>query len=284
MAKADLRRRTLKVTGLHISCLTVGKTGSPVILLHGGALDSASLSYKYLLAPLAQNHRVFAPDLPGYGRSDKPYIEYTLAYYLRFLGKLMDALDLERASLVGISLGGGIGLGFALRHPERVEKLVLAGSYGLGGELPLAPLAYLLVHCPLVDELVWAWVRTDRAQVRRSLENIIYRREVITEALITNVIQRLQQPGAAHAFRSLQRNEIDWRGLRTNYYDKLLALQVPTLIIHGEQDQLVPLALARQAHQRIKGSRLHILRDCGHWPVREKVEEFNQVVVEFLAG
>jgi len=98
------------------------------VLLHGGGIDSASFTYSNIIGPLAEEHRVFAPDWPGYGHSDKPDLDYTMGFYVDFLGRLMDALDLERASLVGLSMGGGAALRFALRSPERVEKLVLVAA------------------------------------------------------------------------------------------------------------------------------------------------------------
>src|ERR687886_2641785 len=109
----------VEVDGLQIHYLKAGERDAPVLLLHGGGYDSAPLSYKHVIGPISEHRRVFAPDWPGYGESDKPKMEYTTEYYVGFLGHLMDALGLEKASLVGISLG------FSLRSPQRVEKLVL---------------------------------------------------------------------------------------------------------------------------------------------------------------
>src|SRR3712207_4402660 len=106
----------------------------PVLLLHGGGYDSAYLSYKPSIGPISQHYSVFAPDWPGYGESDKPGMRYSTEYYVHFLGRLMDALRLEKASLVGISMGGAISLGFSLRWPQRVEKLVLV-SYAHGANV-----------------------------------------------------------------------------------------------------------------------------------------------------
>lgn len=126
-----------EVEGLRIHYFASGeRREAPVLLLHGGGFDSASLSYKHAIGPISEHYRTLAPDWPGYGQSDKPKIEYTTEYYVGFLGRLMDTLGLERASLVGISMGGAISLGFTLRSPQRVEKLVLVDSHGLGGEVP----------------------------------------------------------------------------------------------------------------------------------------------------
>ncbi len=129
-------RMWLDVGGMRVSCLTAGAHGTPVVLLHGGGIDSAAFSYSYAIGAVAKDHRVFAPDWPGYGQSDRPDIDYTMGFYVGFLEDLMDRLGYERASLVGISLGGGASLGFALRSPRRVENLVLVDSYGLGSDVP----------------------------------------------------------------------------------------------------------------------------------------------------
>ncbi len=127
----------VEVGGLRTHCLVAGEPDAPpVLLLHGGGYDSAALSYGRSIGPLSRRHRVFAPDWPGYGRSDKPKVRYSTEYYVGFLGRLMDVLGLERVSLVGISMGGAIALGFRLRSPDRVERLVLVDSHGLGGEVP----------------------------------------------------------------------------------------------------------------------------------------------------
>jgi pimeloyl-ACP methyl ester carboxylesterase len=146
-------RMWLGAGGLRVCCLIAGARGSPVLLLHGGGIDSAAFSYRHTIGALAGDHRVFAPDWPGYGESDKPDIDYTMSFYVGFLKKLMDSLGFERVSLVGISLGGGAALGFALDFPERVEKLVLVDSNGLGGDVPWGRLGYLLVHAPLVNTM-----------------------------------------------------------------------------------------------------------------------------------
>ena len=126
-----LREQWLDVKGMKIHCQTAGDSGSPVVLLHGAGLDAASLSWALLIGPLAESHRVFAPDLPGYGQSDRPTTPHTVRFYIDWLNDLLTALQLERASLVGLSLGGAIALGLTLDQPKRVHKLVLVDSYGM---------------------------------------------------------------------------------------------------------------------------------------------------------
>jgi pimeloyl-ACP methyl ester carboxylesterase len=152
----NIRSEWIEVGELRIHCLMAGQMGAPVLLLHGGGFDSASLSYEPSIGPISRSHTVFAPDWPGYGESDKPNTKYTTEYYEIFLGHLMDALGLKKASLVGISMGGAISLAFSLRSPQRVARLVLVDSHGLGKELPGRVISYAIVRLPLLNRLVWA--------------------------------------------------------------------------------------------------------------------------------
>jgi pimeloyl-ACP methyl ester carboxylesterase len=272
----------VELDGLRIRYLKGGEEGTPVLLLHGGGYDSASLSYKHAVGPVSEHHRAFAPDWPGYGQSDKPEVEYTTEYYVGFLGHLMDALGLEKASLVGISMGGAISLGFALRSPHRVEKLVLVDSHGLGGEVPGGIASYVLVRLPLLNRLVWAALTRSRKMVERSLQTVFYDPGAVTEDLVDEVHQLAKTPRAGRAWRSWQESEIRREGLRTNYVDRLPTLAVPTLILHGEEDKYVPVSWARRAHTLIEDSELQIFPRCGHWLTLERPEEFNRAVLEFL--
>lgn len=278
------RRTWLDVGDLRISCLVAGASGSPVLLLHGGGIDSARFSYKHAIEPLSRSHRVFAPDWPGYGESDKPNLEHTIDFYVGFLARLLDTLGLERASLVGISMGGGVALGFALSASQRVEKLVLVDSYGLGDEIPSGRLGYLLAKAPFLSDLTWTLLRRSRRMARWSLYYVVHDRQVVTEEMVEEARELFAQPGAGRAFQSFQRSEVGWNGLRTNFAGRLGEIAVPTLIVHGEHDRVVPVAWARKAHEHIPGSELRVFTDCGHMPPRERPERFNRSVGQFLDG
>ena len=273
----------VEVDGLRVHCLKAGEGNVPVLLLHGGGYDSASLSYKHAVGPISEHHRVFAPDWPGYGESDKPEMQYSTEYYVGFLGRLMDALSLEKASLVGISMGGAIALGFSLRSPQRVDKLVLVDSHGLGGEVPGGVASYVFVRLPLLNKLVWAALGRSRRMVRASLQTTFYDPRAITENLVNEVYELVKKPRVGQAWRSWQKNEIGREGLRTNFVNRLHELAVPTLILHGAEDKYVPDSWALRAHTLIEDSELHIFPQCGHWLTLERPGEFDSAVLEFLA-
>jgi pimeloyl-ACP methyl ester carboxylesterase len=274
----------VEVDGLRVRCLVAGRRGAPpMLLLHGGGFDAAEFSYRHAIDPLSCLYLVFAPDWPGYGASDKPDLRYDLAYYARFLERLMDTLGIERAVLVGLSMGGAAALSFALRSPERVEQLVLVSSYGLGKDIPYGRLGYILVHAPLVVDLFYAFLRRSRRSLRWGLRRIVHDPRVVSDELVEEARRLLNEPASGRAFRSFRRNEVAWGGLRTDLSDRLGELAAPTLLIHGECDRVVPVEWARRAHERLPNSKLCILRGCGHWPPRECPDEFNRAVADFLA-
>lgn len=275
-------RSRITVGGLSVSYLFAGENGPPVVLLHGGGVDSAALSWRFAIGPLSRSYQVFAPDLPGYGESDKPDLRYGNACYVSFVGRFMDSLGIRRATLAGISMGGGASLGFALGAPGRVEALILSDSYGLGGEVPFPALSFLLVRLPLLNEAAWAGLRRSKILVRWALKSIFGDPEAVTDELVEEVVRAVRQPGTGRAFRSWQRNEVGLKGLRTDYSERLGELRVRTLIIHGSEDRLVPVSWAERAHRRLPASRLRVLEGCGHWPQRERPGEFNEAVLEFL--
>jgi pimeloyl-ACP methyl ester carboxylesterase len=279
----NIHEQWLQVQGLRVHGFVAGDQGSPVMLLHGGGVDSALLSWELLIPVLAQRHRVFAADWPGYGDSDKPKVKYAVAYYVQFLEALMGAFGLQRASLAGLSMGGSIALGFTLRQPHRVDKLVLVDSYGLQTQASMHKLSYFLVKLPLISELSYAMLRGSRAMTRASLSVLLCNPQSITDGLVDEAFAEIKKPGAGQAWSVFQKEEMLWNGTRTCFMDRLAEIVTPTLIVHGRQDQAVPLKCAQQAHVRIKSSRLEILDGCGHWPQRDRPDEFNRIVVEFLA-
>jgi pimeloyl-ACP methyl ester carboxylesterase len=264
------------VDGDEIRYLHAGESGTPVVLLHGGGVDAAHLSWEPTLEILADGHRVFAPDLPGYGGSDAPDADYSMNYFLGFLDGFLDRLDLDAPNLVGLSMGGGIALGYALRAPERVGRLVLVDSYGLGSDPPRGTAS-------LASPLAWSALRHNRALVRWGLGTIVADRATITDGMVATAHRLLDRPHAGRAFRRFYHDETGPGGVESDFSDRLPELAVPTLLIHGEDDDLIPLAWARRARDRIPNARLSVFENCGHWPPREKPDEFVRVVGEFLA-
>jgi pimeloyl-ACP methyl ester carboxylesterase len=258
--------------------LTAGE-GPPVVLLHGVGLDAAAISWKHAIPELAGDHRVIAPDLPGHGESDKPRRQYTTEYYIDVLGELIDELGLDRPRVAGISMGGGIALGYALEN--EVERLALIDSYGLGTDAPWRPAASVALRIPVVDRFVWDSMGLNEGTVRGALQG--YTSQAPAE-FVSEIHDVLQDDDCGRTLRSWQRSEFRAFGFKTCYVDELEELSVPTLLIHGADDTLLPASWSERADELLPESELHVLDDCGHWPPRERPATFNDRLADFFAS
>ncbi len=256
--------------------------GPPVLLLHGGGTDAALLSWKETLPALAQHHRVLAPEWPGYGESTSPTSDFRLLALVGVLHEFLLALDLPRVHLVGISMGGGAALGYALAHPERVARLVPVDSYGLQTRAPLHEFSVLVAQIPFLSQMTYAAMRSSRALTRAAIRSIYADPSRITDDIVEEVYAIVNRPGAERPFGVFQRDEVRGRKLRTNYLPRLGEITQPTLYVHGRQDSLVPLAASEEAARLTPNARLHVIDGCGHWPPRERPNAFNRAVGEFL--
>jgi len=255
----------------------------PLILLHGGGLGSAALTYEASIGAFAAHGRVIALDWPGYGASDKPDVPYTTDWYIGFLADCLDALGIAQADLCGLSMGGAIALGFALRCPLRVRKLVLVNSHGFGQGVPCHIVSNLVVRSPWLNTLGWWGLRRHETMMRRSLRPALRYPESVTDALIAEAIALVRDRGTVRAWRRWQRSEIGWNGFRTNYSPRLPTLAAATLILHSALDTVVPMADAARAYRAIPDCRLRVFPHCGHWMMRDDPAAFLRAVAEFLA-
>ena len=255
--------QTVMVRGHKIAYYEAGK-GSAVILIHGLGADSRHWAAN--VDALVQNFRVMALDQIGYGQSDKPLMRYTVENFSAYLDGFLQAVKIPKASLVGNSLGGWVALDFTIRHPQMVEKLVLVDSAGLrptaalkmpaGGRKTLSPLN---TH--------WFFDLMDA------------NKEWATTDLGPNAFERHVQNGDSYTVASSVGEMITGR----EFEDKKLGkVQVPTLIIWGRDDLLIPLAMGEQLHKGIAGSQMIVLDGTGHIPMVGKPAEFNEALTKFL--
>ena len=256
---------------------------APIVLLHGGGTDFSELSWGPVRADLARDHPVHAPDWPGYGCSEPLEERCTQDVLVRHLGALLDAWKLDRATLVGISMGGGAALGFALDHPDRVERLMLVGSHGLAERAPLHFLSWIFTHTPGLMELTWSIIRSNRFLAHHTLIPVLADPMVFTGETERNFLNSLRSRDATRTFTQWQRSEVRFGGLRSCYRDRLGELRMPTLLVHGERDRIVPVAAAREAASRIPNAELVVLPGCRHWVQRDKPEAFLRALRAFLA-
>lgn len=273
---------------------TYGGHGSPVVFIHGLG-SSGYMEWRQNLESVAARHRVLAPDLPGYGRTDKPRARYTVPFFARFVRRYMAERNLRSAALVGASLGGRIALEVALEEPALVRKLVLVNTLGLGRpQVGAAQFAYGLVTIPRVGEAVmnlardalrWAPPRMIRRVAGRYAGVSTDLEKTMDDAYLSDLREMYGADGFHTAYLSTVRSLINPRALFSGDHDvtrRLNELKIPVQLIWGANDPLFPIAHASRAQSLIKQARLTIIDGAGHTPQAEKPEEFNRVLHEFL--
>ncbi|WP_255191453.1 alpha/beta fold hydrolase [Natronobeatus ordinarius] len=270
------------VDGCRIAYRRAGTEGPPVVLLHGGGVDDATLSWRHTLEELAEGYQVYAPSWPGYGESMGP-LEHTTDSYVSLLEGFLESVGLEQCALAGISMGGAAALGFALEYPQRVERLTLVGSYGLGERIPVGSFWKTVAHVPGMNALGWNALALSSEATRVGLSGVVADPVRLSPEFVEDVRSRARRSDAGRAFEAFQRNELAPDGtVVTNYADDLESLTVPTLLVHGAEDPLFPARWSRRAADRLPDAELAVLEDCGHWPTRERPEVFNAILREFL--
>ncbi|MES2878248.1 MAG: alpha/beta fold hydrolase [Pseudomonadota bacterium] len=252
-------------------------SGFPVLLLHGsGAGVSAWANWRLLLPVLAETRRVIAPDLLGFGTTDRPAdpannAHYRMDKWVQQAVDLLDALGIEQTDLVGNSFGGALALALAIKHPQRVRRLVLMGSVGV----PFA----------LTPGLDAAWGYTPSIQNMRALLDIFaFDRSRVTDELAQLRYQASIQPGFQESFAAMfpaprQR----WVEAMQSSEADIRALPHETLVVHGREDQVIPLSNSLTLAQWIARAQLHVFGQCGHWTQIEHAARFARLVENFLA-
>jgi pimeloyl-ACP methyl ester carboxylesterase len=259
----------------------IAGSGPPVVLIHG--MVNSSRHWEQVALRLADSYTVIAPDLIGHGDSATPRGDYSLGAHAASIRDLLAAIGVDRATIVGHSLGGGVAMQFFYQFPQRTERLVLVSSGGLGREvspllrsaaLPGASTLLSLAAHPLVLSTLQ---RSGEQLQRRGSGKGVYLRA------IARALQPLQEPDARHAFLETLRAVIDARGQRVSARDRLYLLgSMPTLIVWGERDNTIPIAHGREAHESAPGSRFETLPRAAHFPNLEDPEGLAAVLRDFL--
>jgi pimeloyl-ACP methyl ester carboxylesterase len=278
----SIRSEELTLHG-HRVTYQIGGDGPVLVLVHGIAGSSAT--WDDVLPRLAERHTVIAPDLLGHGQSAKPRGDYSLGAYASGLRDVLAALGVERATFVGHSLGGGVAMQFAYQFPERLERLALVASGGLGREVSLLLRSVALPGAEYVLPLLCASpMRQASGLLSRAVRAIGLRPGPDVEE-IALAFASFADTDARQAFVQTARSIIDLDGQRVDARDRLyLASEVPTLLVWGERDRIIPVAHGREAHELIEGSRLEVFGGAGHFPHRDDPDRFVRTIADFVAG
>ena len=240
----------------------------PVLLLHGVGFTSGGDSWSPVVGPLSTRLRVLAPDFMGWGFSDRFDREYSFAYLVDFLREFQDALGLSRSHVVGHSMGGWIATLLAYESPQRIDKLVLVASGGAATRT----LASMTTFSSPTPE-----------QIETQLRHTVKVPEADFAALTERAVKKTQVPGAVEAYQKILNHMNDPENRRRyNTLRRLPHITTPTLIVWGRDDKVNALELGEQLHAGIKGSRLEVLEECGHFVPTEKPNELSRLLLDFL--
>lgn len=275
-----LDERIVRLHGHSIS-VTTGGTGPALLLVHGMA--GSAETWRPVAEHLAGSCRVIAPDLPGHGRSDKPKLDYTLGTYAATLRDLLDVLDCDSATVVGHSLGGGITMQLAYQHPHVCDRLVLVASGGLGSDVSPILRGLSLPGAEYLLSVVTHHRTRDSLTRLGSLAARVGLQPLPELAEIGRAYSSLGDPAARAAFLQPLRSVIDVEGQTVSAHDRLHLADVPTLIVWGDRDRIIPVSHAHAAHRAIADSRLEIFEGAGHFPHRECPDRFTAILGDFLA-
>lgn len=249
------------------------REGVPVVLIHGSGPGVTSwANWRLVMPDLSSERRVIAPDMLGFGYTERPVDHrYSLDRWVTHTIDLLDTLDIECADLVGNSFGGALSLALAIRYPERVRRLVLMGSAG--------------VSFPITDGLdaVWGYEPSFDA-MKRILDIFAYDRNLVSDELAELRYQASIRPGFQESFSAMfpaprQR----WVEALASAEADIRALPHETLVVHGREDSVIPLANSLALSQWIPNAQLHVFGHCGHWTQIEHSARFNRLVSDFLS-
>lgn len=261
----------------------IAGSGPALLLIHG--IGDNSTTWGTVHSKLAQRFTVIAPDLLGHGKSDKPRADYSIAAYANGMRDLLGVLDIDRVTVVGHSLGGGVAMQFAYQFPQLVDRLILVGAGGVTKDvnialrvasLPMGSEALALLRLPLVIPALQAvgWVAgrvIGSTGLGRDLPDVL------------RILADLPEPTASSAFSRTLRAVVDWRGQVVTMLDRCyLTESVPVQLIWGDQDVVIPVSHARMAHAAMPGSKLEIFQRSGHFPFHDQPDRFVEVVERFI--
>lgn len=263
--------KSIAINGIATNYHDVG-TGAPVLLIHGsGPGVTAWANWRMTIPELSRHCRVIAPDVAGFGFTQRlAGVKYDLDTWVAQAVGLLDALDITCADVVGNSFGGALALALAIRHPQRVRRLVLMGSAGVS--FPITPGL----------DAVWGY-QPSIESMRKLLDIFAYDRSLMSDELAELRYKASIQSGFQETFSAMfpapRQNGVD--ALASREQD-IRALPHETLVIHGREDQVIPLSNSLTLAAWISRSQLHVFGRCGHWTQIEHAARFSQLVTQFL--
>jgi 2-hydroxy-6-oxonona-2,4-dienedioate hydrolase len=249
---------------LHYTNLKASRKKGTLVLLHG--IGASADRWSNVAPTLSKYYQLIIPDIVGFGYSDKPTIEYTMDFFVKFFEDFLRRLEVANLSIIGTSFGGYLATEFTIRNLEKVNKLILA-----------APAGAMRTSTRVLDQYIMAALYPTYENANRAFRDMAHEPSLVSEETIRDFMNRMRLPNAKYAFMSTLLAIRDSKDLS----GRLSKISVPTLLIWGANDRMIPLAYSRE-YTEIPNSQLTIIDNCGHTPFVEKPAEFNNIVLKFL--
>lgn len=255
----------ITLDGNKIRYLESGKGTETIVLIHG--LGASAERWEFVIPEFSKTHRVIVPDLIGFGYSDKPLVDYTTEFFTHFLAGFLDKLRIKKTNIIGSSLGGQITAEFTSNNQEVVENLVLVSPSGI-----------MKHSTPALDAYVMAALYPDSEGAKNAFQMMAGPRQQVDSKIIEDFVTRMKLPNAKMAFMStllgLKNAEIISKSL--------MRITIPSLIIWGEDDPVIPIKYADEFVSCIQDCRFYMMDNCGHTPYVDDPRRFTKLVLDFL--
>ncbi len=262
-----MQEKFVNVDGNKIRYLESGNSQDTVVLIHG--LGASAERWEYVIPLFNKYFRVIVPDLIGFGYSDKPLVDYTSEFFSKFLKNFLKEIGIEKLKIIGSSLGGHITAEYASENMSSIEKLVL-----------VSPSCAMKHSTPALDAYVMAALYPDKEVAENAYQMMAGPGQEINAKIIEDFVTRMKLPNAKMAFMSTL------LGLKNaeNILEVLKTISIPTLIVWGERDPVIPIKFADSFVSSIKDCRFYRMDNCGHTPYVDEPEKFTKLVTDFLRG
>jgi len=261
-------QRIVDVNGYAIRYLDIPSAGSDklAVLLHG--IGASADRWLPIIPALSRYYRIIAPDIIGFGYSDKPTVEYTMDFFLDFLESFLRALKISRPHFVASSFGGHLATEFAITRPRMVDKMVLASPAGM-----------MRTSTPTLDAYIMSALYPTYENAEKAFSNMAHDSVAVTPEIVMDFVNRMRLPNAKYAFMSTL------LGMRyaPKLQGRLAKITAPTLLVWGDSDKMIPLQYAKE-YREIPDSELTVIKNCGHTPYVEKPMTFNKLLLKFFVG
>ena len=262
-----MQEKFVNVDGNKIRYLESGDSQDTIVLVHG--LGASADRWEYVIPLFNKYFRVIVPDLIGFGYSDKPLVDYTSEFFSKFLKNFLKEISVEKLKIIGSSLGGQITAEYASENISSIEKLVL-----------VSPSGAMKHSTPALDAYVMAALYPDKEVAENAYQMMAGPGREINKKIIEDFVTRMKLPNAKMAFMSTL------LGLKNaeNILEVLKTISIPTLIVWGERDPVIPIKFADSFVSCIKDCRFYRMDNCGHTPYVDEPEKFTKLVTDFLMG